>query len=220
MFAIYNKGGLNFRSTIDNLYSMSNVESLAEARNNTEEGLPKDHTVKEKNKEQGQNKKSFEQHLEKDAANTYKEIANIDTKEPIFHISDLMRTDVITLESNNTVSEAYEIMEENEIRQIPILDEQTKKIIGMVTHKVLLDYIFDDLEYAEHNSQKTLDNLELREVITAHPVTDIRRVAKVMVDFSLTAIPVVDENDNIKGIVSRANILKAVANTPPLQIWG
>ena len=90
----------------------------------------------------------------------------------------------------------------------------------MVTHKVLLDYIFDDLEYAEHNSQKTLDNLELREVITAHPVTDIRRVAKVMVDFSLTAIPVVDENDNIKGIVSRANILKAVANTPPLQIWG
>ncbi|RXJ89079.1 CBS domain-containing protein [Arcobacter sp. CECT 8983] len=220
MFAIYNKGGLNFRSTIDNLYSMSNVESVSEARNNTEEGLPKDHSVKEKKKDQGQNKNSFEQLLEKDAANTYKEIANIDTKEPIFHISDLMRTDVITLNTNNKVNEAYEIMEENEIRQIPILDPETNKIIGMVTHKVLLDYIFNDLEYAEHNSEKTLDNLELREVITAHPLTDIRRVAKVMVDFSLTAIPVVDENDMIRGIVSRANILKAVANTPPLQIWG
>jgi predicted transcriptional regulator len=41
-----------------------------------------------------------------------------------------------------------------------------------------------------------------------------------MVDFSLTAIPVVDQNDNLLGIVSRANILKAVANTPPMQIWG
>ncbi|NVJ53565.1 MAG: CBS domain-containing protein [Campylobacteraceae bacterium] len=220
MFAIYNKGGLNFRSTIDNLYSMSNVESVSEARNNTEEGLPKDHSIKERNKGQGENKNSFEQLLEKDAANTYKEIANIDTKEPIFHISDLMRTDVITLNTNNTVSEAYEIMEENEIRQIPILNPENNKILGMVTHKVLLDYIFNDLEYAEHNAQKTLENIELREVITAHPLTDIRRVAKVMVDFSLTAIPVVDENDITKGIVSRANILRAVANTPPLQIWG
>ena len=214
MFAIYNKGGLNFRSTIDNLYSMSNVDSLARVRNNTQEGLPKDHSVKEKNK------KSFDELLQKDAVHTYKEIANIDTKEPIFHVSDLMKLNVITLNSDNTISEAYETMEDNDIRQIPILDSKTGKIIGMVTHKVLLDYIFNDLQYAEHNSQKTLENIDLREVITAHPVTDIRRVAKVMVDFSLTAIPVVDENDNIKGIVSRANILKAIANTSPLQIWG
>ncbi|RXK07962.1 CBS domain-containing protein [Halarcobacter bivalviorum] len=213
MFAIYNKGGLNFRSTIDNLYSLSNVDSLARARNNVQEGLPKDHSVKNK-------KRSFKDFLEKDATQAYKEVANIDTKEPIFHISDLMNTDVITLKSNNTIQEAFDIMEEKQIRQIPVLDNETNKIIGMVTHKVLLEYIFNDLEYAEHNAQRTLDILELREVITADPVTDIRRVAKVMVDFSLTAIPVVDKNDNIQGIVSRANILKAIANTPPLQIWG
>jgi len=214
MFAIYNKSGLNFRNTIDNLYTLSNVDALARTRNNTQEGLPKDHSLK-KNK-----KKSFEEELTKDAAAIYKQVANIDTTEPIFHISDLMKRDVITLGLENTIQNAYDIMEENHIRQIPVVDEKTGKIAGMVTHKVLLDFIFNDLEYAEHNSDKTLDNLDLKEVITADPVTDIRRVAKVMVDFSLVAIPVVDENDNIKGIVSRANILKAVANTPPLQIWG
>ena len=220
MFAIYNKAGLNFRSTIDNLYSLSNVDSISRVRNNTEEGLPKDHSLKNK-KRTG---KTFEEELNNkdtlDATSVYKEIANIDTREPIFHIKDLMKTDVITLTEEDSIKEAFDLMDEYHIRQIPVLSKEDGKIIGMVTHKILLEYIFNDLEYAEHNANRTLDTLEFDQVITADPITDIRRVAKVMSDFSLTAIPVVDEEDNIKGIVSRANILKAIANTPPLQIWG
>lgn len=222
MFAIYNKAGLNFRSTIDNLYSLSNVDSISRVRNNTEEGLPKDHSLRKKTG------KTFEEELNakngnkdtSDAATIYKEIASIDTKEPIFHIKDLMKTDVITLNEEDTIKKAFDLMNEYHIRQIPVLSVEDGKIIGMVTHKLLLEYIFNDLEYAEHNANRTLDTLEFGQVITADPITDIRRVAKVMSDFSLTAIPVVDEEDNIKGIVSRANILKAIANTPPLQIWG
>ncbi len=41
MFAIYNNNGLSFRSTIDNLYNLSNVDSIARSRNNVNEGLPK-----------------------------------------------------------------------------------------------------------------------------------------------------------------------------------
>lgn len=48
MFAIYNNSGLNFRSTIDNLYNLPNLDAIARVRNNVEEGLPKDHTLKNK----------------------------------------------------------------------------------------------------------------------------------------------------------------------------
>lgn len=213
MFAIYSNNGLNFRSTIDNLYNLSNVDSLARARNNINEGLPKDHSLKDRKKI------STSKNIE-EAREAYKKVANIDTKEPIFHVKDIMTKDVITLFDTSTLQEAYDLMQENDIRQIPILSFETKKIIGMVFEKTILDLIINDIEYATNTLQKQLSLIDFNNVITTDPITDIRRIAKVMVDFSLSAIPVVDEEDNLQGIVSRANVLKAVANTPPLQIWG
>jgi len=213
MFAIYNNNGLSFRSTIDNLYTLSNVDSIARVRNNTEEGLPKDHSLKSK-------KKLYENQNIEEAKSVYKKMANIDTKEPIFHVQDLMTRDVISLNEDNTLHEAYELMQEHEFRQIPILNKDDNKIIGLATQEFILDLLVGDLEFAQNIMERELSTFDFNEVITSDPITDIRRVAKVMVDFSLTAIPVVDQDDNLLGIVSRANILKAVANTPPMQIWG
>ncbi len=213
MFAIYNNNGLSFRSTIDNLYTLSNVDSIARVRNNTEEGLPKDHSLKSK-------KKLYENQNIEEAKSVYKKMANIDTKEPIFHVQDLMTRDVISLNEENTLLEAYELMQEHEFRQIPILNKDDNQLIGLVTQEFILDLLVGDLEFAQNIMERKLSTFDFKEVITSDPITDIRRVAKVMVDFSLTAIPVVDQDDNLLGIVSRANILKAVANTPPMQIWG
>ncbi|QKF82290.1 HPP family protein [Halarcobacter ebronensis] len=214
MFAIYNNNGLSFRSTVDNLYTLSTVDSIARIRNNVEEGLPKNHTST-KNKNRLYNESSIDE-----ATEVYKSIANIDTKVEIYHIKDLMTNDVLTLTTNNTLQEAYDLMVENDIRQIPIIDDTRNIVIAMLNERDILNYILGDLEFANSTLRKTLGTFDLKEVITADPITDIRRVAKVMVDFSLTAIPIVDQNDKLLGIVSRANILKAVSNTPPLQIWG
>jgi CBS domain-containing protein len=59
----------------------------------------------------------------------------------------------------------------------------------------------------------------LPEIITAEPISDIRRVAKVMIDFKLDAIPIVDEESILLGIVSKTDILKAVSFLPKLQLW-
>lgn len=213
MFAIYNNSGLSFRSTIDNLYNISNVDSLARARNNINEGLPKDHSLRKK-------KKLYSAKEVNEAEVAYKKIANIDTKEPIFHVKDVMTSDVITLDKEDTLQKAYELMDENQVKQIPILDKENNQIVGMITYKKILDLLMGDKEFIESTLKRTLSSIDFDEVITTDPISDIRRVAKVMVDFRLSAIPVVDQEDNLHGIVSRANILKAVANTPPMQIWG
>jgi CBS domain-containing protein len=50
--------------------------------------------------------------------------------------------------------------------------------------------------------------------------TDIRRVARVLLDTELPGLPVVDDVGKVIGFVSRADILRAVATDPPLDVWG
>ena len=40
-----------------------------------------------------------------------------------------------------------------------------------------------------------------------------------MLDFKLDAIPIVDENATLLGIVSKTDILRAVSHLPKLQLW-
>ena len=213
MFAIYNNNGLSFRSTIDNLYNLSNVDSIARSRNNIEEGLPKDHSLKNKKKLYSNSSQVEE------AQEAYKKIANIDTRVEVFHVKDIMTRQIISLYEDSTIQDAYNIMDEHNIRQIPVLNKQTGQITGMVFQDTILNLLVKDIDYAQSTLRKSLSSIDFSEVLTTDPLTDIRRVSKVMVDFSLTAIAVVDQDDRLQGIVSRANVLKAVANTPPLQIW-
>jgi CBS domain-containing protein len=52
------------------------------------------------------------------------------------------------------------------------------------------------------------------------PSTDIRRVARVLLDTGLPGLPVVDEQGLVVGFVSRSDILRAVVTEPPLDLWG
>jgi CBS domain-containing protein len=40
-----------------------------------------------------------------------------------------------------------------------------------------------------------------------------------MVDFKLEAIPVVDEEDILLGIISKTDLIKAISQLPKLQLW-
>ena len=49
--------------------------------------------------------------------------------------------------------------------------------------------------------------------------TDIRRVARVLLDTGLPGLPVVDDGGRVTGFVSRTDILRAVVADPPLDLW-
>jgi len=56
-------------------------------------------------------------------------------------------------------------------------------------------------------------------VVCADPVTDIRRIAHVLIETGLTALPVVNESQKLLGMVSRGDILRAAVADPPLSLW-
>jgi CBS-domain-containing membrane protein len=48
---------------------------------------------------------------------------------------------------------------------------------------------------------------------------DIRHVAGVLLDTGLPGLPVVDGNGKVTGFVARSDLLRAIVNDPPLDLW-
>ena len=210
MFAIYNKGSVGFRSTVDNLYELKNID----APNRVSLKPDDDDTFQE----YMPSKKQKNEGNQNQAIDTYKKMANIDIKEQIFHVRDIMTKNPVSIQNTMTLNDSYEKLKDSKVNQIPILDEN-QRIIGIINKKMIINLIMDDISDARNTLNKILDSLYFEDVLTTDPITDIRRVAQVMIDFKLDAIPVVDENDNLVGIVSKTDIIKAVSNIPKLQLW-
>ena len=210
MFAIYKNGSVDFRNTSDNLYELKkNVEALSAVTFNPEEGFIQELSSRQKN---SQHNNSY------DALNSYKKMANMDISEPVYEVRDIMTKNMVYSDDKATLEDVYRLLKEHQIGQIPIVTF-AKKILGLVSKKMILNLLMEDIENSIHILQRKIEDIYLPEVITADPATDIRKVAKVMIDFKLDAIPIVDENDSILGIVSKTDIIKAVSHLPKLQLW-
>ncbi|QKF58758.1 HPP family protein [Aliarcobacter lanthieri] len=206
MFAIYNNGTVGFRSTTDNLYELKNIDEAESVRFEPKEGLIQDFSS-ELNKNQ---KNEF--------LNSYKKIASLDNLEPVYKIKDIMTKDVMYATTNFTIAELYEFIKDKGVSQIPIT-AFGKKIIGIINKKIILTLIMNNIDDIESVLKRKIEDVYLPEVLTADPESDVRHVVKVMLDLKIDAIPIVDENDILVGIVSKTDILKAVANLPKLQLW-
>lgn len=207
MFTIYNNGSVGFRSTVDNLYDLKKTEA------------PNEVSLKPDDDDLFQEfSNSKKQNDEEHALNVYKKIAHLDTAEQIFHVRDIMTTNLECIDKSSSLQDTYEKLKSVKVNQIPVVDFG-KKIVGMINKKMILNLIMNDIQNINEILNRRIEDIYLDEVITTNPITDIRRVAKVMLDFRLDAIPVVNEDDSLVGIVSKTDIIKAVSYIPKLQLW-
>ena len=204
MFAIYNNGPVGFRSTSDNLYNLKNIDEVDATRFEPKEGLIQNFS------------NEFNQEQKKEFLNSYKKIDTLDNLEPVYKIMDIMTKDVIYARTDSTIEDIYYLIKEKKVSQIPIT-AFGKKIIGIVNKKIILTLLMNYLDDTQSILKRKIDDVYLPEVLTADPDSDVRDVVKVMLELKLDAIPIVDDNDTL--MVSKTDILKAVANLPKLQLW-
>lgn len=207
MFAIYNNGSVQFRSTSDNLYTLDKVDEAAQSRLKPDDELYQ--YLGEKNKEQKYTQQAID---------TYKKIANLDTNEIVYHVEEIMTHKCVTIDKSKSVQNAFEVLKQNHITQIPIVTE-SNKIVSLISKKIILNLLMEDISNYQLILNKQLESLSLPEFITTDPISDIRRVAKVMVEKKLDAIPVVEHNDLLVGIVSKTDIIRAMSHIPSFKLW-
>lgn len=146
---------------------------------------------------------------------------------PVRHAWQVMGRDVLTLRTTDTVAVAWQALARRGVRQAPVVDG-SNNVVGLVSDRDLLTVL--DLQpqtaLAGSPGQKVVGGLDrsvaevmATPVVCADPVTDIRRVAHVLLETGLSAVPVVNESQQLLGVVSRGDILRATVADPPLSLW-
>ena len=139
-------------------------------------------------------------------------------RESVQHAYQVMSRPVLALRGEDTVETAWHKLAAGRVRQAPVL-EPARGVVGLVSERELLTVI--DLKGTSPTGglDRQVREVMVSPVICADPVTDIRRIARVLLETGLTALPVVDETGQLTGIVSRDDILRAVLSDPPLSLW-
>ena len=214
MFAIYDVQGRRFRSSLEHLQKVRATQASQRASLRSDGG---EQTLQNL-AEQTAGRTADHQPVSYDARQAYLDILHIKEREAVVHVYQLMSHPVVTVPLALDIPVAWRHFREQPYHQLPVLDRQ-QRIVGILSERDLLRFLVTDGEQISCVPGKTVADAMAAEVITADPVTDVRRIAQVMLSYHLSAVPVVDEQDALIGLVSRSDILRAVTSDPPLSLW-
>ena len=126
-------------------------------------------------------------------------------------ISEIMTSEVITLNHTDDLETAERLFKTKNIRHIPVVSG--KEIIGMLSYTDLLrisfadatdenDYEVDTIVY----NMFTIEQVMAKNLISVTPTATIKEVAEILAKKEFHALPVVDNNELV-GIVTTTDLI-------------
>ena len=133
-------------------------------------------------------------------------------------VSRSMTREVITVDPEKTVFEAQELMADNSIRHLPVIDAN-QQFIGIVTDRDIrsaLPYNFIKDSCTEEQREEicalTVKDIMTRDPITISPTYTIQDALLMIQNARVGALPVVDDDGQLSGILSVRDLLRAFIN--------
>ena len=133
-------------------------------------------------------------------------------------VSKSMVRKVITINENQSLIEAQQTMESNNIRHLPVMDNNNH-LKGIITDRDIRSsmpiLLLNDKEYNEQLEKikkLTVADIMTRDPITISPMDTIQDALVLIQRKKVGAFPVVDEKGNLTGILSVRDLLRAFTN--------
>lgn len=132
-------------------------------------------------------------------------------------VSDLMTREVTTLQRNDTLKSADDLMRLGRIRHLPVLDED-RNLAGIVSQRDLfLGGLLRALGYGAHARERALEGLFVKEamktdVLTTTASTPLAQAAALMLERKVGCLVVVD-GLKVVGILTEADFVKLAVST-------
>ncbi len=140
-------------------------------------------------------------------------------------VRDVMTKNVLSITKYESIMQVANTLTEKNISGLPVVDKENK-VIGIVTQADILsmvgvsrEHTFKDLlkymlgeRLPERRIGDLVGDIMTSPALTIRPNTNIAQAVKIMDEKRIRRLTVVDESNRLIGILTRADILKAVIN--------
>ena len=137
---------------------------------------------------------------------------------PLYHAQQIMQRKLIIVNSRDNVTHAWRTLVDHQIHQAPVIDD-SYRLVGIVSERNLLTKLNVADGRVRDVLARSVSDVMATPVVAATVLTDIRRIARVMLERDVDGVPIVNDNGELIGFVSRGDILRAVVTDPPLSVW-
>jgi acetoin utilization protein AcuB len=116
-------------------------------------------------------------------------------------VKDWMTENVVTIAPDASVQEAHQLMREKSVRRLPVIKKG--KLVGLLS--------LGDVREATHNEA----HLKVHEVMAQNVVAigrddTVKTAAMLMYTNKIGALPVIDNRDQLVGIITESDIFKVL----------
>lgn len=128
-------------------------------------------------------------------------------------ISKFMSTRLITTTPETTVKDAFLTMKTNRVRHLPVVDGDD--LVGIISDRDLrrprwVDAMDDWTSYYQINDDTTVDGVMTKNPEVVHTYERIFRAVEIFREQRYGALPVLDKNEELAGIISPHDLLGAL----------
>lgn len=128
-------------------------------------------------------------------------------------VKDYMTADVVTVNEETKVLEALDLMKEHDFHRLPVV--RNERMVGLVTEEIISDNspsTATSLSIHELNyllTKTTVGDIMNKEVPTIGPDDLLEEAATRMRDSKVTVLPVIENEDQVVGIITDKDIFRA-----------
>ena len=127
-----------------------------------------------------------------------------------------MKRNVATVSPSASLQEARRLMRGHNVRQLPVTGEDNK-LTGILSDRDIREAMLpvgllpdaSEKEMEEMLANTPVEKVMTRKVVTATVTDSLEDAIVLLHDFRINALPVVDDNGRVAGIITRTDILKA-----------
>lgn len=133
-------------------------------------------------------------------------------------VTETMRTDLIAVRPETKLADAIELMQSGNFRHLPVVDADGK-LVGIITDRDMRSAkpstLLNETDYQrtfDEVMQHTVAEIMTKDPLTVAPYFTLQDSLLMMRKKKVGALPVVDEDGVLKGIMSTRDLLRAFVN--------
>lgn len=133
---------------------------------------------------------------------------------------DVMTRDPLTVNDRTTIGEALEILDEHDIRHLPVVRDEA--VVGMLSERDLRGFGItllrqaDNLELVRRRLTGGIGTLMTGGVVTVDADAELSDVVDILVEEKIGAVPVVEPGTaHLVGIISYIDVLRQTRDSLP-----